>query len=68
MSTVVTEPIPADSAGEKFDRGLGKVEGMVRRLGARPIGRGRGVGGGSWAGHGGSARRREEEERADCEK
>ena len=65
MSTVVTEPIPADSAGEKFDRGLGKVEGMVRRLGARPIGRGRGVGDGSWPWRLCSARRKEEDERAE---
>jgi hypothetical protein len=30
---VVTEPILADSVGEKLDRGLGEVEGMVRGLG-----------------------------------
>ena len=59
MSTVVTEPIPADSAGEKFDRGLGKVEGMVRGLGARPIGReaaGSGRHGGAGPSCGGAAR------------
>src|SRR6185503_19372037 len=56
---VVTEPIPADSAGEKLDRGLGKVEGVVRGLGARPIGReaaGSGRRGGEGPSCGGAAR------------
>jgi hypothetical protein len=61
----VTKPIPADSAREKLDRGLGKVEGIVRGLGARPIGRGRGVGSRGWPWRLCSARRKEEDERAE---
>ena len=47
MATGVVEVDPADFARKELGRKLGKVKGMVRRLGARPIGRGRGVGGGS---------------------
>ena len=47
MVTGDVEVDPADLARKELGRKLGKVKGMVRRLGERPIGRGRGVGGGS---------------------
>jgi len=47
MATGDVEVDPDDLARKELGRNLGKVKVMVRRLGARPIGRGRGVGGGS---------------------